>query len=140
MKFSLVLKSLFLLLLLNCSSKTYAQCFEIESILIDACGSGATTNDEGLNEMVRFKVGPVAINTSSINVVWPNTANSWTGLIQDGTTSSKVNTLNLGISGVIKDEESMKTLKEDKRRMGETILVQVVGFEKANNVVLKYVE
>ena len=34
----------------------------------------------------------------------------------------------------------MKTLKEDKRRMGETILVQVVGFEKANNVVLKYVE
>jgi hypothetical protein len=29
----------------------------------------------------------------------------------------------LGISGVIKDEESMKTLKEDKRRMGETILV-----------------
>lgn len=48
--------------------------------------------------------------------------------------------LNLGISGVIKDEESMKTLKEDKRRMGETILVQVVGFEKASNVVLKYVE
>jgi len=100
MKFSFVLKSLFLLILLNGSFKTYAQCFEIESILIDACSSGAATNDEGLNEMVRFKVGSAAINTSTINVVWPNAANSWTGLLQNPTTASKVATLNAGIASL----------------------------------------
>jgi len=100
MKFSFVLKSLFLMILLNGSCKTYAQCFEIESILIDACSSSSSTNDEGLNEMVRFKVGPVAINTSTINVVWPNAANSWTGLLQNATTASKVATLNAGIASL----------------------------------------
>ena len=72
--------------------KTFSQCFEIESILVDACDTGA---DEGFNEMVRFKVGNAAINTSSLSVNWPS--NSWTGLLQNATTISKVATLNAQI-------------------------------------------
>ena len=75
--------------------KTFSQCFQIESILVDACDTGT---DEGLNEMVRFKVGAAAINTSSLSVNWPS--NSWTGLIQNATTISKVATLNAQINSV----------------------------------------
>ncbi len=62
-------------------------CFEIESILVDACGS-----PEGENEMVRFKVGPTALNTSNITVNWPN--NSWQGICQNATTTGVVTSLN----------------------------------------------
>ncbi len=72
------------------AQNTYAQCFEIESILVDACGA-----QEGLNEMVRFKVGTTPLNTSTLNVSWPN--NSWQGLIQNATTASKVATLNADV-------------------------------------------
>ena len=76
---------LFVVFLISINQKTFSQCFQIESILADACDTGA---DEGFNEMVRFKVGATAINTSNMSVNWP--ANSWTGLIQNATTTSKV--------------------------------------------------
>ncbi|MDQ7959961.1 T9SS type B sorting domain-containing protein [Flavobacterium lindanitolerans] len=69
---------------------TFSQCFQIESILVDACGV-----QEGLNEMVRFKVGNTAINTSNMSVSWPN--NPWQGLIRNSVTASKVATLNADI-------------------------------------------
>ena len=74
--------------------KSYSQCFEIESILSNACGG-----DEGLNEMVRFKVGAndINLNTNPLSVVWP-TGNSWLGLVQNSTTASKITILNAGIS------------------------------------------
>ncbi len=69
---------------------SFSQCFQIESILVDACGV-----QEGLNEMVRFKVGNTAINTSNMSVSWPN--NPWQGLIRNSTTAAKVATLNADI-------------------------------------------
>ena len=72
--------------------KTFAQCFEIESILVDACASGT---NEGFNEMVRFKMGPVAQNTTNLLVTWPN--NSWQGVIQNAATAAKVAALNADI-------------------------------------------
>lgn len=66
-------------------------CFEIESILVDACG-----DPEGENEMVRFKVGPNSLNTAAMVVDWPN--NSWLGTCQDGTTAAKVTQLNATIT------------------------------------------
>jgi gliding motility-associated-like protein len=70
-------------------SQTITTCFEINRILVDACPS-----DEGLNEQVSFQVGPNALNTSDLQVVWPNASNSWSGVCQDATTSSKVAQLN----------------------------------------------
>mgnify|MGYP001810493053 CR=1 FL=1 len=70
-------------------SQTITTCFEINRILVDACPS-----DEGLNEQVSFQVGPNALNTSDLQVTWPNTSNSWSGVCQDATTSSKVAQLN----------------------------------------------
>src|SRR5687767_14997362 len=68
-----------------------SNCIEIESILVDACGS-----PEGENEMVRFQVGPAPINLASMTVLWPN--NSWLGLCQNATTASVVATWNSTIT------------------------------------------
>ncbi|MFM7018781.1 hypothetical protein, partial [Flavobacterium sp.] len=89
-----------LLFLLFFSSKATAQCFSIESILVDACSPNLPVNEEGYNEMVRFKVGSAAINltTTPLNVNWPNVANPWLGLIQNATTASKVAALNAAIT------------------------------------------
>ncbi len=70
-----------------------AQCFEIESILVDACDGG----NEGQNEMVIFKVGATALNTSSLTVTWP--ANTWRGLCQNAGTAADVATVNATILG-----------------------------------------
>jgi hypothetical protein len=48
--------------------------------------------------------------------------------------------LNLGVSGVIKDDESIKNIKQNKKSIGEIVKVQVTGFEKSGKVILKYVE
>ena len=48
--------------------------------------------------------------------------------------------LNLGVSGLIKDDESIKNFRDNKRSIGEIIKVQVTGFEKSGKIVLKYVE
>lgn len=76
------------------SQKSFSQCFEIESILVAACSPPGPTT-EGYNEMVRFRVGPNPINTSTLTVNWPS--NSWQGLVQNATTAAKVATLNAAI-------------------------------------------
>lgn len=48
--------------------------------------------------------------------------------------------LNLGVSGVIKDDDSIKNIKDNKKSIGEIVKVQVTGFEKTGKVILKYVE
>ncbi|HEX2900669.1 MAG TPA: hypothetical protein VHS96_13185, partial [Bacteroidia bacterium] len=71
-------------------------CFEIESILVDACGVGTL---EGLNEMVIFQVGPTALNAANLSVTWPNTTNPWTGVCQNAGTTAKVTAINGTITG-----------------------------------------
>ncbi len=70
-------------------------CFEIESILVDACGAGGV---EGLNEMVIFQVGPTALNTANMTGSWPNTSNLWGNICQNGTTAAKVAAINATIT------------------------------------------
>lgn len=72
------------------SQKSFSQCFQIESILVDACGPS-----EGLNEMVRFRVGNNPLTLSTLSVEWPS--NDWEGLIQNATTTAKVAALNADI-------------------------------------------
>lgn len=73
-------------------------CFEIESILVDACG-----NPEWDNEMVRFIVGPNDLNTANFNATFP--AAFFLGLCQNATTAGKVAALNASIlsCGLIKE-------------------------------------
>jgi gliding motility-associated-like protein len=68
----------------------FSQCFEIESVLVDACGG-----QEGLNEMVRFKAGSTPLNCNTLIVDWPN--NSWQGIVQNSVTASKTAALNTDI-------------------------------------------
>ena len=76
----------------------FAQCFEIESVLVNSCDNGlqAPNNDEGFNEMVRFKVGNTPLNASNLTVSW-STSNLWLGLIQNSVTAAKVAQLNADI-------------------------------------------
>jgi gliding motility-associated-like protein len=83
----------FFALFLLSTPKGFSQCFQIESVLVDACDTGT---DEGFNEMVRFKVGNASINTSTLSVNWPS--NNWLGVIQNATTTAKVATLNAQIT------------------------------------------
>ena len=80
-------------LLLILATKTQAQipttCFEIESILVAACGQ-----PEGENEMVRFVVGPNALDVSNLNASWPNGGNPWRGVCTSASTTSKIATIN----------------------------------------------
>ncbi|MCX7744432.1 MAG: gliding motility-associated C-terminal domain-containing protein [Flavobacteriales bacterium] len=81
-------------------SQTPTNCFEIESILVDACVPGSPCTSaaspscscEGKNEMVRFRVGPSNLNLSTLTVNWPN--NPWLGLCQNATTASHVAAMN----------------------------------------------
>ncbi|MBI2280177.1 MAG: gliding motility-associated C-terminal domain-containing protein [Bacteroidetes bacterium] len=92
-KTSLLVLVLFILTpLTTIQAQTPSTCFEIESILVDACGT-----IEGENEMVRFIVGPTALNSNNLSVNWPS--NSFLGICQNGTTATKVATLNNGIQG-----------------------------------------
>ncbi|HBF88340.1 MAG TPA: hypothetical protein DDX39_06820 [Bacteroidales bacterium] len=69
-----------------------SSCFEIESILVDACISDNLTFSEGNNEMVRFIIGPNPLNVSDLTVTWPN--NSFEGFIQNDTTAAITSYLN----------------------------------------------
>ncbi len=68
---SLHIICIFICFILCFGPKSYAQlptnCFEISSILVDACG-----NPEGENEMFRFQVGPNPLTVSDLTVTWPN--------------------------------------------------------------------
>ncbi|MCB9361491.1 MAG: gliding motility-associated C-terminal domain-containing protein [Flavobacteriales bacterium] len=75
-------------------SQTPSTCFEIESILVDACG-----NPESDNEMVRFTVGSNNLNYNNMDVDWPTTSNSYNGICKNSTTASKVANLNSTITG-----------------------------------------
>ncbi|MES2515168.1 MAG: gliding motility-associated C-terminal domain-containing protein [Bacteroidota bacterium] len=74
-------------------SQLKSQCFEIQSILVDACAG----SQEGQNEMVTFQVGSVALNASDLNVNWPN--NSWLGLTKNAGTAADVASVNSTIVG-----------------------------------------
>ncbi|MBU1720347.1 MAG: hypothetical protein KKA07_14890, partial [Bacteroidetes bacterium] len=67
--------------------------FEIERILVDACGA-----EEGFNEMVYIVVGANPIQATDlmndITVDWPNISLNWEGLKMDATTATKVTELN----------------------------------------------
>ncbi|HLO74818.1 MAG TPA: hypothetical protein VK164_12850, partial [Flavobacterium sp.] len=91
----MILKKFIFLILLLVSNFSFSQCFQIETILVDACDSGGTSADEGFNEMFRIKIGSTALNTSNLNVNWPS--NTWQGLIQNATTAAKVAQLNTDI-------------------------------------------
>ncbi len=69
-----------------------AQCFRIESILVDACDG----SNEGKNEMVTFRIGNVPLNTANLTVAWPN--NSWLGLCQNTGTASDIASVNATIT------------------------------------------
>lgn len=84
---------LFALILVGCTIK--AQCFEIESILVDACNGSPCPSSatEGENEMVRFQVGAAALNYNNLTVSWPS--NPWKGIeTSTAITTPIVNTLN----------------------------------------------
>lgn len=68
-----------------------ASCFEIESILVDACSNNQA--DEMYNEMVRFRIGNVALNTSNLNVTWPS-GGAFFAVCQNAVTLNNVAQLN----------------------------------------------
>jgi gliding motility-associated-like protein len=82
-----------------------SKCFEITSILVDACGGSA----EGENEMLTFMVGPNPINVNSIDIApfvtgnanWGNTGSPFQGFCNiSGTLLSKINQINTSITTV----------------------------------------
>lgn len=85
--------SVFLIFISLFGSRAYAQpptnCFEISSILVDACGS-----PEGENEMFRFQVGPNPVTVSDLTVTWPN--NSFLGWCAD---QALIDSLNATVGG-----------------------------------------
>ncbi len=85
--------SIVILVLLALSGNLWGQvpgCFQVQSILVDACGS-----PEGENEMVRFQVGASSLNVNNLITNWPN--NPFQGFCQNGTTQNIVNDMNATI-------------------------------------------
>ena len=90
-------KTNFFILFFFCPSlflyaQTPSSCFEIESILVDACNL-----PEGYNEMVIFRVGSSPLNIADLQIDWPNTALAVKGIRQDAGTAGKVASLNATI-------------------------------------------
>lgn len=71
-------------------------CFEIESILVDACARYSLNYQEGPNEMVRFRVGATALDVANMTVSWA-TANLWRGIVQNAMTAAITAYLNATI-------------------------------------------
>lgn len=74
---------------------TPSSCFEIESILVEACKQPG--EPEGYNEMVRMHIGYNNLNTADIVVNWPN--NAWKGICQNTITSNTIDSINSTITG-----------------------------------------
>ena len=75
------------------SSNMPTKCFEIESVLADACSLV-----EGEDEMIRLRIGPNPIALNSINTVVWQTVNSWLGFCSiTGSTLTKINSINNSI-------------------------------------------
>jgi gliding motility-associated-like protein len=80
----------------SAKAQTPAKCLEIESVLADACNQ---TSTESNNEMVRFKVGPSAMNINNLTVdgagqtgvfqngKWPS-GSTFLGFVQNATTAN----------------------------------------------------
>lgn len=81
-----------LICLSNLQVNAQGGCIEIQSILVDACGT-----PEGENEMARFDVGNTPLNVANMLVDWPN--NPWQGLCQDPSTAAIVTNINNLILG-----------------------------------------
>lgn len=92
------MKKVLFTLFLFISIQSFGQsgCFEVQSILVDAC---APSGQEGLNEMVRFQVGNQALSVNDMNVTWATTNNAWEGVCQSPQTAALVNQLNSTIIG-----------------------------------------
>ncbi|MEX1192619.1 MAG: gliding motility-associated C-terminal domain-containing protein [Brumimicrobium sp.] len=85
-----MVKIYFLFFTLSAFGNLFSQvsgCFEIQSILVDACGT-----PEGENEMVRFEVGSNSLNTNDLVATWSN--NTFQGICQNGTTQNTVAYMN----------------------------------------------
>jgi gliding motility-associated-like protein len=79
------------------SSFGQSGCVEIESILVNSCAPGAGLT-EGLNEMMRFRVGATPLNVSDLALQWANTNLAFNGLRQDAGTAQKTLEFNLTIT------------------------------------------
>jgi len=88
-------KLLYLALIIMFNQDIYSQCFEIESILVDACGPGSL---EGENEMIRFKVGSTSLYSSNLSANYP-TANTFSGICQNVASATATAALNATITG-----------------------------------------
>ncbi|MDA0973748.1 MAG: gliding motility-associated C-terminal domain-containing protein, partial [Bacteroidetes bacterium] len=86
-------------------AQTPDSCFEIESILVDACAFASSCNSasdpacqcEGKNEMFRMVIGPDDLNTDDMVCDWPNGGNNWWGVCQNAGTAATVAELNASI-------------------------------------------
>lgn len=88
-------------------SQNPSKCFELESILVDACNF---TSLEPNNEMFVFKTGPGAINIANLTLsgqggsgtyvanAWPTTTIPWLGLVQNASTATVTAALQATIS------------------------------------------
>ncbi|NNE54611.1 MAG: hypothetical protein HKN32_01230, partial [Flavobacteriales bacterium] len=128
-QFAFILVSLFNWITM--SSQTPTTCFEIESLLVDACALGSncdSDNDpacdcEGKNEMFRFKIGPDGLNTADMDVEWPNGFNNWLGVCQNATTAQHVADLNATIQNcglLLEPENGILPSGEDVLIVGST--------------------
>ncbi|PWA03884.1 beta strand repeat-containing protein, partial [Flavobacterium psychrotolerans] len=123
----------FIVLSFFSAQKTFSQCFQIESILVDACDNGLQPgNDEGFNEMVRFKVGTSSINANDLSVTWPS--NSWQGITQNATTKSKVAALNIQIAAAGGCGKLIEPVGGVLPANAKVILVTSYNFSIASNV------
>lgn len=86
------LQFLLWLLPVGAAAQTTTSCFEVQSILVDACG-----NAEAHNEMVYFITGPNALNTADLTISWATAANGWAGICKNAATAQHVTTLNASI-------------------------------------------
>lgn len=92
------IRLVFLCFLLFSSFRITAQipatCFEIQSILVAACGQ-----PEGENEMVRFITGPNILDIADMNIIWPPPGlNPFLGIVQNSQTAAKVAAINASIT------------------------------------------
>jgi gliding motility-associated-like protein len=124
-KILMIVLSCWLIGLNPLKSQVTTSCFEIEGILVDACG-----NDEGNNEMVRFLIGPNPLNTSNMQVTWATVNNPWGGVCQNSSTAQKVAQLNSTIQacGFLKEPTGGILPANSK-----VLLVSGFDFEPANN-------
>jgi gliding motility-associated-like protein len=81
-------------LLVNNAFAQTSNCFQITSILVDAC---APSGLEGQNEMVGFQVGPNDLDVTNMSVTWATTNISWLGTCQSAATALIVEQLNATI-------------------------------------------